>query len=158
MTVPTTIGDALALAAIAALVLVCRVAWHAGTWLPELLREVSRAKLLSRQVEAADQAVAAAEERSRTEGQRGEAKLSLASQLVSGVDPSLSVAPSRELLQASVARLRASSSAGLAPVVLPAPQPGAGPLSIVVTTSSGPPAEPPPIPRPARTGFSEGGS
>lgn len=144
---PTTITDALALAGIAALVLLCRVFWHAGTWLPGLIEQVTKTKLLSRQVVVSDQAVAAAEERARSEGQRGEAKLSLASELVSRIDPTLAQVPPPELLQASVARLRQSSSSGLTPVMLSTPPAGSS-INVVVTSSSEPP--PPPLPAPAK--------
>lgn len=110
----------------------------------EARREQTAATRAQRVERASDQAVQAAEEIGRAKGLKGPQKLSLASEIAGrNIEPELR--PTEELLQASVARLRQSSSSGLTPVVLSTPPAGSS-INVVVTSSS----EPPPLPAPAK--------
>lgn len=123
-----------------------------GVHLPKLISawfeartEATRTQRAQRLERASDQAVAAAEEVGRAKGLRGEEKLSLATEAAQEL--ALGTPTSAAAIQAAVAKLRTStSSSQLQPVQLPV---GAA-LSIPVTVVS---SEPPPLPRPAATGF-----
>lgn len=111
------------------------------TWVDRWREQIATSRE-GRLERASDRAVAAAEEIGRTQSLRGADKLSLATEIAGKLAPDHPPPP--EIVQASVARLRASSSSSLQPVQLPV---GAA-LSIpVVVTDSG---QPPPLPPPAR--------
>lgn len=110
------------------------------TWVDRWREQIATSRE-GRLERASDRAVAAAEEIGRTQALKGEAKLSLATDIASKIAPD--IPPPPEVVQASVARLRATSSSQLTPVSLPA---GTA-LSIPVQVVS---SEPPPLPPPAK--------
>jgi hypothetical protein len=110
------------------------------TWVDRWREQIATSRE-GRLERASDRAVAAAEEIGRTQALRGADKLSLATEIAGKLAPD--IPPPPEVVQASVARLRATSSSQLTPVSLPA---GTA-LSIPVQVVS---SEPPPLPPPAK--------
>lgn len=123
------------------------------TWVDRWREQIATSRE-GRLERASDRAVAAAEEIGRTQALRGADKLSLATEIAAQLVPDQPPAP--QLLQASVARLRATSSSQLTPVSLPAGTALSIPVQVVSSSSAPPEHEPPPIPRPSPTGFRGG--
>lgn len=124
------------------------------TWVDKWREQIATSRT-DRVERASDRAVAAAEEVARMAPLDGPAKLSLASDAAReeyGAPVPLAA------IQASVAKLRtAQRSASIAPVQLPLGAALSIPLQVVSSSSAPPEHEPPPIPRPAPTGFRGGG-
>lgn len=124
------------------------------TWIDRWREQIATSRE-GRRERASDRAVAAVEESARKERLDSALKLSRASEAAReeyGAPVPLAA------IQASVAKLRTSqSSASLAPVQLPLGAALSIPVQVVSSSSAPPEHEPPPIPRPAPTGFRAGG-